>query len=99
LEKLTIKRAKKEIEEFVKHPGEYGPNIVLAFLRIIAKEYGYGEANKLVTEFNLKNNFDIEKYWPVIDMLKNKIGVNEWVGPTEAKYHYHPMSEHGTRSI
>jgi hypothetical protein len=85
LGKLTIEKARKEIEELIICPGEYGHNIISATLRIIAKEYGAGEANKLVEELNLEGHFGIPKWWPAIDMLKGKTGTDEWMGPTAAR--------------
>jgi len=83
LGKITIKKARKEIEELIERPGEYGHNIVSLTLRIIAKEYGYGEANKLVEELDLESHFGIPKYWPAIDMLKDKPNTDKWMGPTK----------------
>jgi len=86
LDKLTIEKARKEIEVLIRCPGEYGHNIVSSTLRNIASIYGYGEANKLVEELNLESYFGIKKWWPAIDMLKGKFGRDEWMGPTAARY-------------
>ena len=98
LAKVTIESAKKEIKELIPHPGEYGHNIVSALLRIIAKEYGYGEANRLVDELDLGKHFAIPKWWPAIDLLKGK-DISKWDGPTAVKYNYYPTKEYGTKSI
>ena len=95
---MTIEKARKEIEELTYDPGQYGHNIVSATLRIIARDYGYGEANKLIDELDIDGNFGIPKYWPAIDMLKDKDPA-EWIGPTAAKYNVHPTGNYGTKSI
>jgi len=61
LDKLTIEKARKKIKELIICPGKYGHNIISLTLRIIAKEYGYLEANKLVEELSLESHFGIPK--------------------------------------
>lgn len=95
---MTIKKARREIEELIYNPGQYGHNIVSATLRIIAREYGYGEANKIIDDLDLTDNMGIPKYWPAIDMLKGK-DPEGFPKPTATKYNVHPTGNYGTKSI
>lgn len=97
-DKMTIEKAREEIEALSINPGEYGHNIVSCILRIIAKEYGYEASNKLVEELELGEIFSIPKFWPAINMLKG-ISKNEWEGPTATKYNVHPTGGYGIKAI
>jgi hypothetical protein len=57
----TIEEHRANIQHAIRQKGQYTHNLISMTLRMVASEYGYAEANKLVDEFKLTRRFGIPK--------------------------------------
>ena len=61
MSKITLEKAREQIEQEMDQHGQFTHNIIGIVLRQVSTEFGIGQANELIDEYDITDAYGIHK--------------------------------------